>query len=127
SLMLVLSFSFFFFFFFQAEDGIRDRNVTGVQTCALPIFSCIKRYAMYLENIFIKRVRLLPHTGCVLTLRIFRKLLTKNLLRLNKSAIKKKGRSEQRTNNRRLKMKQKNSGLWHFLVRSTEIQYASFR
>src|SRR5207249_5613043 len=30
---------FFFFFFFQAEDGIRDRNVTGVQTCALPISS----------------------------------------------------------------------------------------
>src|SRR5437773_4868847 len=26
-------------FFFQAEDGIRDRDVTGVQTCALPIFS----------------------------------------------------------------------------------------
>src|SRR5699024_11603098 len=25
-------------FFFQAEDGIRDRNVTGVQTCSLPIF-----------------------------------------------------------------------------------------
>src|SRR5207249_5715464 len=25
------------FFFFQAEDGIRDRNVTGGQTCALPI------------------------------------------------------------------------------------------
>src|SRR5207248_7626139 len=25
-------------FFFQAEDGIRDRTVTGVQTCALPIF-----------------------------------------------------------------------------------------
>src|SRR5699024_11758978 len=25
------------FFFLQAEDGIRDRNVTGVQTCALPI------------------------------------------------------------------------------------------
>ena len=32
-------FFFFFgcFFFFQAEDGIRDRDVTGVQTCALPI------------------------------------------------------------------------------------------
>ena len=28
----------FFFFFFQAEDGIRDIGVTGVQTCALPIF-----------------------------------------------------------------------------------------
>src|SRR5207249_7130392 len=30
----------FLFFFFQAEDGIRDRNVTGVQTCALPISKC---------------------------------------------------------------------------------------
>src|SRR5437762_7058171 len=29
---------FFFFFFFQAEDGIRDTSVTGVQTCALPIY-----------------------------------------------------------------------------------------
>src|SRR5690349_23651795 len=28
----------FYFFFFQAEDGIRDLYVTGVQTCALPIF-----------------------------------------------------------------------------------------
>src|SRR5437773_12277556 len=28
---------YFCFFFFQAEDGIRDRDVTGVQTCALPI------------------------------------------------------------------------------------------
>src|SRR6266498_6147144 len=27
------------FFFFQAEDGIRDADVTGVQTCALPIWS----------------------------------------------------------------------------------------
>src|SRR5204862_5080605 len=30
---------FLFFFFFQAEDGIRDLYVTGVQTCALPILS----------------------------------------------------------------------------------------
>src|ERR1017187_10781023 len=29
----------FFSFFFQAEDGIRDTSVTGVQTCALPIYS----------------------------------------------------------------------------------------
>src|SRR5258706_6976387 len=28
-----------YFFFFQAEDGIRDWSVTGVQTCALPIYS----------------------------------------------------------------------------------------
>src|SRR6266511_4888246 len=33
----------FFFFFFQAEDGIRDFHVTGVQTCALPI--CAHRAA----------------------------------------------------------------------------------
>src|SRR2546427_104572 len=32
---------FCFFFFFQAEDGIRDLTVTGVQTCALPIFRLI--------------------------------------------------------------------------------------
>src|SRR5260221_8887961 len=31
--------SYFFFFFFQAEDGIRDHCVTGVQTCALLISS----------------------------------------------------------------------------------------
>src|SRR5207249_6543851 len=31
-------------FFFQAEDGIRDRNVTGVQTCALPISSTPVRH-----------------------------------------------------------------------------------
>src|SRR5437763_16203201 len=29
---------YIFFFFFQAEDGIRDTSVTGVQTCALPIY-----------------------------------------------------------------------------------------
>src|SRR5256885_3224827 len=43
--VVICSFSFttvaisvsIFFFFFQAEDGIRDYKVTGVQTCALPI------------------------------------------------------------------------------------------
>src|SRR5438094_8979961 len=34
---------YFVFFFFQAEDGIRDRTVTGVQTCALPISRCFTR------------------------------------------------------------------------------------
>src|SRR5690606_2119299 len=34
-----------FFFFFQAEDGIRDFHVTGVQTCALPIFN-VSGYAI---------------------------------------------------------------------------------
>src|SRR2546430_7882137 len=36
----------FCFFFFQAEDGIRDLTVTGVQTCALPISRamCLRRF-----------------------------------------------------------------------------------
>src|SRR5947209_1192180 len=36
--LLIFVLFYFFFFFFQAEDGIRDIGVTGVQTCALPIF-----------------------------------------------------------------------------------------
>src|SRR5258707_6200603 len=38
------------FFFFQAEDGIRDIGVTGVQTCALPISeysSCQEEYSVF--------------------------------------------------------------------------------
>src|SRR6266496_6807583 len=44
-----------FFFFFQAEDGIRDLYVTGVQTCALPIY--------YLEeaDAYADRIILLRH------------------------------------------------------------------
>src|SRR6266481_7337982 len=38
-----------YFFFFQAEDGIRDGTVTGVQTCALPI-SKFCRHAAYRQN-----------------------------------------------------------------------------
>src|SRR3712207_7045676 len=37
-LFLIVSMVLFLFFFFQAEDGIRDIGVTGVQTCALPIW-----------------------------------------------------------------------------------------
>src|SRR5256885_5228566 len=33
-----------FFFFFQAEDGIRDYKVTGVQTCALPIYKPVAEF-----------------------------------------------------------------------------------
>src|SRR5947208_15908274 len=36
---IILCFFICYFFFFQAEDGIRDDLVTGVQTCALPILS----------------------------------------------------------------------------------------
>src|SRR5260370_27515741 len=41
--MIVFVSCVLFFFFFQAEDGIRDSSVTGVQTCALPI--CIQSLA----------------------------------------------------------------------------------
>src|SRR3712207_5951465 len=38
------------FFFFQAEDGIRDIGVTGVQTCALPILGAISTYSPVCES-----------------------------------------------------------------------------
>src|SRR5699024_11990174 len=40
-------------FVFQAEDGIRDRNVTGVQTCALPIFAFLIAAFSFLSLTFI--------------------------------------------------------------------------
>src|SRR2546430_7943092 len=43
TLFLVANCDDFIFFFFQAEDGIRDLTVTGVQTCALPIWSSAAR------------------------------------------------------------------------------------
>src|SRR2546422_3759844 len=39
-----------FFFFFQAEDGIRDVAVTGVQTCALPICVIFPVFGSYMER-----------------------------------------------------------------------------
>src|SRR5690606_24384740 len=42
----------YFFFFFQAEDGIRDFHVTGVQTCALPIFQIELDVELGLERSF---------------------------------------------------------------------------
>src|SRR4029077_21294475 len=40
-----------FFFFFQAEDGIRDSSVTGVQTCALPISLSLDRAYLNLQGV----------------------------------------------------------------------------
>src|SRR5215208_8080496 len=44
-LFFIMSYLVFLFFFFQAEDGIRDGHVTGVQTCALPIWAWSPRPA----------------------------------------------------------------------------------
>src|SRR2546422_11519153 len=49
-----------FFFFFQAEDGIRDVAVTGVQTCALPISTTIIAPAMRPAMSWIHELSVLP-------------------------------------------------------------------
>src|SRR3712207_1034483 len=51
----------FFFFFFQAEDGIRDIGVTGVQTCALPILKSLFEFFNYEQ--FMKDVAMITDTA----------------------------------------------------------------
>src|SRR2546425_5419533 len=46
-----------FFFFFQAEDGIRDKLVTGVQTCALPIYLGHPSYFTFFAAASLPRAR----------------------------------------------------------------------
>src|SRR5947207_15546493 len=53
----------YLFFFFQAEDGIRDHCVTGVQTCALPISLALKvvglmnvQYAIQRDTVYVLEV-----------------------------------------------------------------------
>src|SRR5260221_14530773 len=47
---------FTFFFFFQAEDGIRDHCVTGVQTCALPISASAVTYDLGVSSTGVLRL-----------------------------------------------------------------------
>src|SRR5688572_32306582 len=50
---------FILFFFFQAEDGIRDLTVTGVQTCALPIWDDIfQQYHNKLQELDVRRMEM---------------------------------------------------------------------
>src|SRR3989449_11437146 len=59
--MIYLSY-IFVFFFFQAEDGIRDVAVTGVQTCALPISAGGRRDAgLHLSPLHVPRSGPAPH------------------------------------------------------------------
>src|SRR2546426_6134248 len=57
-----------FFFFFQAEDGIRDYKVTGVQTCALPICPAISPDGKYVAFSVLhhmqERLPVLPDREC---------------------------------------------------------------
>src|SRR5437868_9723464 len=59
-------------FFFQAEDGIRARNVTGVQTCALPIYDLPVLHR--LDELAPLRLDSLRHLGDDLQLRVDRGL-----------------------------------------------------
>ena len=54
-------FFFFFVFFFQAEDGIRDWSVTGVQTCALPILKRIASVRSLCSAKVTVRIAAMPH------------------------------------------------------------------
>src|SRR5687767_15612266 len=58
---------FLFFFFFQAEDGIRDKLVTGVQTCALPIFFTGIRKPETRTNTILTTIMLVGFTGLLFT------------------------------------------------------------
>src|SRR5688572_31547155 len=51
--------AYYIFFFFQAEDGIRDLTVTGVQTCALPI-SDVEGLTVWLESVLATASRITP-------------------------------------------------------------------
>src|SRR2546422_4741291 len=48
---IIMCYFFIYFFFFQAEDGIRDVAVTGVQTCALPILTMMRYSDAELETL----------------------------------------------------------------------------
>src|SRR5256885_16349472 len=68
----------FCFFFFQAEDGIRDYKVTGVQTCALPICG-IYSTAIPSLGMRITWERAAPYSGSMLKQGIFHSLPSNNM------------------------------------------------
>src|SRR5437773_5197119 len=59
-------------FFFQAEDGIRDRDVTGVQTCALPIWRRTLRSAGVAQRGWCRQSRSTPKIRRPFTLALAR-------------------------------------------------------
>src|SRR5256886_4039423 len=74
---------YIFFFFFQAEDGIRDLTVTGVQTCALPILifhglgsTAISGIVYYEDDLWPEEYRNNIFTGNVMTSRVNRDAVT---------------------------------------------------
>src|SRR5699024_11579299 len=70
-------------FFFQAEDGIRDRNVTGVQTCALPI-SFLLTYIRMKDKYFYYSIDFIFHLKASQLLFILEKIIFKTNINLHK-------------------------------------------
>src|SRR5256885_4559766 len=82
------------FFFFQAEDGIRDYKVTGVQTCALPICTVIDDIAFGPENLGLPRFEIeerIQEAMALLDLEAYAEMAIKDL-----SIGQKQQRSEER-------------------------------
>src|SRR5690625_6111219 len=63
-------FFLFFSFFFQAEDGIRDGHVTGVQTCALPIFNAMRLAHAFCQSVVDARVLVVCAELCTLHFKV---------------------------------------------------------
>src|SRR2546429_9598215 len=87
------------FFFFQAEDGIRDVAVTGVQTCALPILT-VAEYFGYLTPYLV--YNLAPLAGLVAG------VVTLGIMRSGEGRVGEEGRSRGGADH--LKKKKKNLG-----------------
>src|SRR3712207_4414564 len=73
---------YLFFFFFQAEDGIRDIGVTGVQTCALPIYLAYSMIDLIVDNYFFVMEKLGDRIEQVEE-EVIRKSNTRSLARIN--------------------------------------------
>src|SRR5439155_18963536 len=85
--------AYIYFFFFQAEDGIRDGHVTGVQTCALPISYCQDNELTWFDWKFTRQTHvLLNFTRDLIALRrahpVFRRRRFFQGSRLHGSAVK---------------------------------------
>src|SRR5690554_2573817 len=81
--MLMVLGRFICFFFFQAEDGIRDADVTGVQTCALPIYDNVLAGMINKSGVILVRVK-----------KYFSESSISKILELVENASKKKARTE---------------------------------
>src|SRR2546427_3935394 len=81
----------FFFFFFQAEDGIRDLTVTGVQTCALPIYP--QKPRLVVEVVLEDEVEVRVEERAVLRHQIERRLVEQHAVRSEERRVGKECRS----------------------------------